>query len=82
MRKDEDGPRDRALLGGAEAGDVPAAARLTPGAVLALERHGVAKLRVGTAEAATEPGGRLGGAGGGSAGVGAGGPLQPGLLAV
>ena len=46
--EDEDAPRDRALLGGSEAGDVPAAA-LPPGAVLALERHGVAELRVGTA---------------------------------
>ena len=82
VRKNEDAPRDRALLGGSEAGDVPAAARLTPGVVLALERHGIAKLRVVTAAAAIEPGGRVGGAGGGSAGVGAGGPLQLGLLAV
>ena len=50
--EDEEAPCDGALLGGAEAGDVPAAARLPPGAVLALERHGVAELRVGTAAAA------------------------------
>jgi len=40
--EDEDAPRDGALLGRAEAGDVPAAARLPPGAVLELERHGIA----------------------------------------
>ena len=83
--EDEDAPRDGALLGGvggAEAGDVPAAARLPPGAVLALERHGVAELRVGTAAAAVDPGGRHGGAGGGGPGVGARGPRQLGLLSV
>ena len=80
--EDEDAPRFGALLGGAEAGDVPAAARLPPGAVLALERHGVTELRVGTAAAAVEPGGRRGGAGGAGAGVGAGGPRQLGLLSV
>ena len=56
--------------------------RLPPGAVLALERHGVTELRVGTATAAAEPGRRRGGAGGAGAGVGAGGPRQLGLLAV
>ena len=70
--EDEDAPRDGALLSGAEAGDVPAAARLPPGAVLTLERHGVAELRVGTAAAAAEPDGRRGGAGGAGAEVGAG----------
>ena len=80
--EDEDAPRDGALLSGAEAGDVPAAARLPPGAVLTLERHGVAELRVGTTAAAADPGGRRGGAGGGGAGVGARGPRQLGLLSV
>ena len=80
--EDEDASRDGALLGGAEAGDVPAAARLPPSAVLALERHGVDELRVGTAAAAADPGGRRRGAGGGSAGVGARGPRQLGLLSV
>ena len=56
--------------------------QLPPGAVLALERHGVAELRVGTAAAAAEPGGRRGCAGGAGAGVGAGGPRQLGLLTV
>ena len=56
--------------------------RLPPGAVLALERHGVTELRVGTATAAAGPGRRRGGAGGASAGIGAGGPRQLGLLAV
>ena len=62
VRKDEDAPCTRALLSSSEAGCVPAAARLPPGAVLALalERHGVAELRVGTAAAAAEPGGRRG----------------------
>ena len=46
--------------------------RLPLGAVLALERLGVAELRVGTAAATTEPGGRRGGTGGAGAGVGAG----------
>ena len=61
VRKDEDAPCTRALLSSSEAGCVPAAARLPPGAVLALalERHGVAELRVGTAAAAAEPGGGL-----------------------
>ena len=57
-----------------------APARLPPGAVLALERHGVAKLRVRTAAAATEQGGRSGGAAGAGAGVRARGPRQLGLL--
>ena len=62
--KVEEAPRDGTLLGGSVAGGVPAAARLPRDTVLALERHGVAELRVGMAAAATEPGGRRGGAGG------------------
>ena len=80
--EDEDAPRDGALLGCAEAGDVSAAARLPPGAVLALGHHGVTKLLVGTAAAAAEPGGRRRGAGSGCAGVGAGGPRRLGLLSI
>ena len=51
--EDEEAPCDGArVLDGSEAGGVPAAARQPPGAVLALERHGVAELRVGAAAAA------------------------------
>ena len=54
--EDENAPRDGALLGRAEASDVPAAARLPPGAVLAQKRHGVTKLRAGMAAAVAESG--------------------------
>ena len=80
MGYDEDAPRSGTLHSGAKAGDVPAEASLPPSAVLALERHGVAELRVGTAAAAAEPSRRRGGAGGASAGVG--GPRQLGLFAL
>ena len=81
VRKDEDVPRDRALLGGSVCQQQPACrpARCWHWSVMG---HGVAALRVGTAAAAAEPGGRRGGAGGGSTGVGAGGPRLLGLLAV
>ena len=80
LGEDEDSPRDGALLGVAEACNVPAAARLSPGAVVALERHGVSKLRVDTAAAAAEAGAGRGGARGACVWVGAWGPRQFGLL--
>jgi len=56
---DEDEPREGALLGCAEADNVPSAARLPPGAVLALERRGVAELRVAAAASASASGVRV-----------------------
>ena len=57
--RDDDEPREGALLGCAEADNVPSAARLPPGAVLALERRGVAELRVAAAASASASGVRV-----------------------